>query len=225
MVILDILLDILLKPPQPFIGLFFEVGAKFISGTSCRDKIEVSPDGILKCTECDNCLDNHEKKNILIEIKSPFLMKENPHVTTYDIPVRYIPQLLCEMEVWESSELWLLCGTMESVMLFQCFHDKPLLQKLFSMKDDLYTSEKPNIPTRLHPSVPEMKENLRKYILMHTVFKGEFPALTGEYCKVFESDVIPSAYRVTPPAINNKSYILKWTLRHMSSQWSASGSS
>ena len=179
---------------------FFEVGAKFISGSSCRDKVEVSGDGILKCTEGDNCLNNHEKENILIEIKSPFPTKENPHVTTYDIPVRYIPQLLCEMEVWESSELWLLCGTTESVTLFQCYHDKPLLEKLFSMKDDLYASEKPNIPTRLHPSVPKMKENLRKYISTHTVFKGEIPALTGEYGKVFESDVIPSAYRVMPPA-------------------------
>ena len=72
------------------------------------------------------------------------------------------------------------------------------------MKDDLYASEKPNILMRLHPSVPEMKENLRKYILMHTVFKGEIPVLTGEYGKVYESDVIPSAYRVTPPAKNNK---------------------
>ena len=97
-----------------------------------------------------------------------FPTKKNPHVTTYDIPGRYIPQLLCKMEVWESSELWLLCGTTESVTLFQCFHDKPLLQKLFSMKDDLYASEKPNIPTRLHPSVPEMKENLRKYISTHS---------------------------------------------------------
>ena len=68
------------------------------------------------------------------------------------------------------------------------------------MKNDLYTSEKPNIPTRLHPSVPEMKENLRKYISMHTVFKGEIPVLTGEYGEVFEGDVIPSVYRVMPPA-------------------------
>ena len=68
------------------------------------------------------------------------------------------------------------------------------------MKDDLYASEKPNIPTRLHPSVPEMKENLRKYISTHTVCKGEIPALTGEYGEVFESDVIPSAYRVMRPA-------------------------
>ena len=147
---------------------FFEVGAKFISGTSCRDKVEVSTDGILKCTDSDNCLNNHEKKNILIEIKSPFPMKENPHVTTYDIPLRYIPKLLCKMEVWESSELWLLCGTTESVTLFLCVHDKPLLQKLFSMKDDLYASEKPNILTHLHPSIPEMKENLRKYISTHS---------------------------------------------------------
>ena len=198
--ILATLIGLIIPAFLPPCYAFFEVGAKFISGTSCREKVEVSADGILKCTEGDNCVNNHENKNIVIEIKSPFPTKENPHVTTYDIPVRYIPQILCEMEAWECSELWLLCGTKASVTLFQCFHDKTLLQKLLAMKDDLYASEKPNIPTRLHPSVPEMKEYLRKYIPAHTVFKGEIPALTGDYGEVVESDVIPSAYGVTPPA-------------------------
>ena len=178
---------------------FFEVGAKILKGSSLFDQVAISADGILKCTQGDTCLTCNEKKSIVVEFKSPFATKENPHVTTYDIPLWYVPQILCEMEAWESSELWLLCGTKQSVTLFQCYHDKRLLDNLLSTKNDLYGQEKPNIPTRLHPSVDNLKSQMKNYIQTNTIFKGEFPALTGEYGDVKESNVIPSAYGVTPP--------------------------
>ena len=66
--ILAMLTGLIIPAFLPPCYAFFKVGAKFISGSSCRDKVEVSTDGILKCTEGDNCLNNHEKKNIIIEI-------------------------------------------------------------------------------------------------------------------------------------------------------------
>ena len=196
--ILATLTGLILPSFLPPCYAFFEVGAKILKGSSLFDQVAVSTDGILKCTQGDTCLTCNEKKSIVVEFKSPFATKENPHVTTYDIPLRYVPQILCEMEAWESSELWLLCGTKQSVTLFQCYHDKRLLDNLLSTKNDLYGQEKPNIPMRLHPSVDNLKSQMKNYVQTNTIFKGEFPALTGEYGDVKESDVIPSAYGVTP---------------------------
>ena len=105
---------------------YFEVGPKLISHGLSGLQIEVSADGILKCTNGLECLQfsEHGDRKIVLEFKSPYATKANPNVTLYDVPQCYVPQLLCERDVWSCTEGWLLVGTPESVIGFRFYYDK-----------------------------------------------------------------------------------------------------
>ncbi|MCG8621297.1 MAG: hypothetical protein MJE68_04735, partial [Proteobacteria bacterium] len=160
----------------------------------------VSADGILRCPNGNTCINykSHGDRIIALEFKSPYATKENPHVTVYEPSPRHVPQLLLEMKAWKCNELWLLCGTLESVTLMHCYEDVSLTNELLDTADALYGSEKPNVPTRLHPNVPILKNKIREYIKTHTSFLCEAPTVKGKFGKLTVSDVIVSAYAVTP---------------------------
>ena len=151
---------------------FFEVRPKIVKYGTKKLSLEVSTDGLIKCTNgvhCRNYLE-HGNRKIVIEIKSPYTTEENPHVTVYKIPQRYVPQLLCECFAWDCSEGWLLVGTQQSVTCFCFYDDYTTLQKLLNTAHDLYGEVKPSIPTKLHPSTQHNKEQISQYLAMHTSF-------------------------------------------------------
>ena len=182
---------------------FFEVGPKILKSAKNNWRLIVSADGLLKCTngkQCKNYME-HGDRIIAVEIKSPYSSVENPNITMYDVPARYVPQLLLEIEAWKATEAWLLVGTPQSVTAFRCFPDNTLLSQLMEVADELYGNAKPNVPTKLHPMVPQLKENIRKYIQTHTSFFLECPSLTGEEGNLLQDKTIPSAYAVTPNTV------------------------
>ena len=179
---------------------YFEVGPKIISHGLSSLQIEVSADGILKCTNGLECsrFSEHGDRKIVLEFKSLYATKANPNVTLYDVPQRYVPQLLCECDVWSCTEGWLLVGTPESVTGFRFYYDKTTLEALLNTAEDLYRSVKPSVPVRLHPSTNCNKEKLKTYIGTHTSFFVQCASVTGEYGNLNPSTEIKSAYAVTP---------------------------
>ena len=67
---------------------YFEVGPKIITHGLNGLKIEVSADGILKCTNGLECahFSEHGDRKIVLEFKSPYATKESPNVMLYDVP-------------------------------------------------------------------------------------------------------------------------------------------
>ena len=179
---------------------FFEVGPKFIEFGNSGFKVEVSADGVVKCPNGNTCkhYEEHKDKKIVIEMKSPFATTENPHVTVYDVPARYVPQILCECEAWDCEEAWLLVGTPKTTTAFRIYHDTPTLHSLLAVAETLYGPVKPCVPTRLPPNTPQLKEKIRKYINTHTALFLECPSLSGEYGPLSTSSEIISPYAVTP---------------------------
>ena len=179
---------------------YFEVGPQIITHGLNGLKIEVSADGILKCTNGLECVrfSEHGDRKIVLEFKSPYATKENPNVTLYDVPQRYVPQLLCECDAWSCTEGWLLVGTPKSVTSFRIYDDKTTLEALLSTAEDLYRSVKPSAPVRLHPSTNCNKEKLKTYIGTHMSFFVQCASVTGEYGNLNPSTEIDSTYAVTP---------------------------
>ena len=179
---------------------YFDIGPKIITHGVNALKIEVSTDGILKCTnglECERFAEHGDRK-IVLEFKSPYATKDNLNVTLYDVPQRYVPQLLCECKVWSCTEGWLLVGTPESITSFRFYDDKTTLEALLCTAEDLYRSVKPFVPVRLHMSTNCNKEKLKTYIATHTSFFVQCVLVTGEYGHLNPSTEIDSTYAVTP---------------------------
>ena len=179
---------------------YFEVGPRIIQFGENALKVEVSADGILRCpngTQCPNYSDHADRK-IVIEMKSPYPTKENPHSSVHEVPHRYVSQILCECKAWECDEAWLLVGTKTSTTAFRCFNDNVLLCQLLTIADDLYSAPNPPVPTRLHHSIAEMKEKIKQYRTTHTSFFLESPSTTGYYGDLVKSTEVISAYAVTP---------------------------
>ena len=178
---------------------YFEVGPMFIHSNSRRNLIEVSPDGVLKCTSGSCCpyAEMPRHKTIAIEVKSPFPTLENPRDVYYSIPVRYVTQLLAEMIVLETDEAWLLCGGTQSVVVMQQKLDKRLWQDFFAVAEELYAVEKPNVPNRLNPLTRQLRDTVAKFSTTNSVLLCEVPIITGRYGTLkIDPDVI-SPYAVT----------------------------
>ena len=78
---------------------YFEVGPLFISVPERAHLIEVSPDGVLKCTGGENCKYRHmaNHKTIALEVKLPYPSQDNPANVYYEIWSRNVPQVEAEM--------------------------------------------------------------------------------------------------------------------------------
>ena len=196
--IITTLVSLIMPAFLPMCYCYFEVGPVIIQYG--RIKIVISADRTIRCPNGKTCKNyaKHGERVIVLEFKSPFPMKENPNVTVYDTPPHHVPQLLVELKAWSSSELWLLCETQKSVTVFRCYDENTLIDTMLETADELYGGDKPVVPTRLHTNVKHLKELVRDYIKLKTSFLCEAPSLKGEYGTLKCSDVIKSAYSVTP---------------------------
>ena len=179
---------------------YFEVGPVILDRREGTVKVEVSADGVIRCpngTDCANYPQHHDRK-IVVEMKSPYPTKENPHITVHEVPLRYVTQILCECEAWDCEEAWLLVGTPSTTTAFRCYRDSPTLEKILATADVLYGPVKPCVPTRLHAATSTNREHLKKYISTHTSLFLECPSRQGIYGEVVPSTEIISPYGVTP---------------------------
>ena len=108
---------------------FFEVRPKFIHSPHREQLMEVSADGFIMCANgCQDCPNyaKHGDQKIIIEIKSPYPSEDLPENVYYEVPPRHIPQLLAEMEAYNSSELWLVCSIKWSCTFISVQFDEDL---------------------------------------------------------------------------------------------------
>ena len=103
--IIATLMSLILPSYLPPCFAYFEVGPVVLQHENL--KIVVSGDGILRCTNGATCthFTDHGDRIVALEFKSPYPTSENPNVTVYETPTRYVPQILLEMKAWKSGIL------------------------------------------------------------------------------------------------------------------------
>ena len=180
---------------------FYEVGPAFVDSANRKRLLEVSVDSILRCAhggkDCPN-YHIHGDRVILVEMKSPVPQENIAETIFYEVPSRYMPQTQSQLKAYNCSELWLVCSTAVSVSLIVIYFDPELWSKLWQTAVDLYEAEKPNIPTKLHKSIPAIRQLISKSKNTHTKFLCEVPTITGEYGNLTITRNCQSPYATIP---------------------------
>ena len=150
---------------------FYEVGPAFVNSEERIKLLEVSADGVLRCShgekECPN-YHIHGNRFILVEMKSPVPQENIAETIFYEVPSRYVPETQAELRAYKCTELWLVSSTPVSASVISIYYDEELWNKLWGLVVELYEPEKPNIPTRLHKLIPDIRlsiSNSKKHIL------------------------------------------------------------
>ena len=108
----------------------------------------------------------------------------------YKVPNRYVPQVQAKLKAYMCNELWFVCSTAISASVIVVYFADKLWDLIWSVVFDLYSPEKPKIPTRLHLSIKGLCTKITEYKGTHTSFLCEVPTVTGEYGTV----TIPSDF-------------------------------
>ena len=163
--------------------------------------MEVSADGIFMCTKGDNCPNKnlHGNRKILLEAKSPFPSEDNPELVYYEIPPRHVPQLLAEMKVYDSNELWLVCSIQRSCTLISVTFDEVLWNSIWSLVIEFYEVEKPKMQTRVHPLNSDLCLRINTFIKQHSQLMFEVPTVTGEFGNVYLDPTFSSPFSPNLP--------------------------
>ena len=135
----------------------------------------VSPDGSLRSSPLGDI-------KCMLEFKCPFPGKKFTTDVFYELPVRYVPQLLAEMNIGDAPEMLLLCWSDESSTLFRVLFDESLWLDILTACGNIYCIDKPRRPARLDPNLPQLKEKLKNFITKNTEFLMEFTSLKAIPC-------------------------------------------
>ena len=183
---------------------FYEVGPTFVGSDQNPKLLEVRADGILQCSlgqeSCPN-YDIHGDRKIAVEIKSPTPQENVTETIFYKIPNRYVPQVQSEMKAYGCSESWLICSTAISASVIVAQFDPDLWKCLWDMTVELYSPENPNIPTKLHKSVKQLKLEIASSKSRMTKLLCEVPTVTGEYGNITVDPNFSSPYSPAPGCI------------------------
>ena len=94
---------------------FVKEGCYVLNTGGCR--IVVSPDG-----SCRTMHDNTLNETVCgLEIKCPYPGKICTTPVYYKLPVYYVFQILCEMDVLKTDKLLFMCYSLESTSVFEAF--------------------------------------------------------------------------------------------------------
>ena len=184
---------------------FFEVGPKFLHSTSRQHLMEVSADGILMCSNGENCENFHIHRNrkVLVEIKSPFPNEQNPETVYYEIPSRHVPQILAEMKAYDCGELWLVCSIERSCSVISVTFDMDLWNSTWALVLEFYSAEKPKMQTRVHPENRDLRLRINEFIRTHSTLVCEVPTVTGEPGEIYVDPTFSSPFSPNLPRVVN----------------------
>ena len=162
---------------------FYQAGHRFIHRKTCRNMIEVSPDGMIQCPQGSNCSyreigDTH--KRIMVEVKCLYPSDEFLKFLSYHIPVRHVPQVLAEIVACGSEELWLMSYTLLSITLILVQFNADLWAEMLNLCEEKYGFAKPLMPTKIHKSCKNLNEKMESFIKTNTMLLCEVPSLRGE---------------------------------------------
>ena len=114
--------------------------------------------------------------------------------------------------MFNSEELWLLCCTSQSITLNSVHLQENIWKTMLKIADDLYHSERPPIPMKLHPLVKNLKSSISSYRKTHCNFVVEVPRLQG-----FEGTLQVSEFN-SPYAISPSARCVQPVVTHIESQ-------
>ena len=183
---------------------FYEVGPTFVNSHDRDNLLEVSADGILQCSfekECPN-YNIHGEQKILVEIKSPVPQENVAETIFYQVPSRYMPQVHAQLKAYMCKELWLLCSTATSATVILVYFNEKLWVSIWNIVIELFSPEKPKLPTKLHPEIKTVCSEINESKKTHTLFLCEVPTVTGEYGTVTIPCNFSSPYATAPGRIN-----------------------
>ena len=161
---------------------FYEVGLAFIHSQRMKYLMEISADRILQCSDgTDKCpnFHLHSDRKIMVEVKSPVPKENIAEMIFYDVPTHYMLQLQAEMKAYSCNELWFICSTAVRETVTVVRYDENLWNKASDVLVNLYDEEKPNIPTKLHPSIKNLCLAISQSKEQWCKFLCEVPTITG----------------------------------------------
>ena len=155
---------------------YMEVGPTFLTVCGKANFIEVSPDGVIRCLNGEECENNSStgKHHVMpVEVKCVYPDSSKPLQPHYNLPQRYIPQCLAEMAAYSSPDLWLVSFTENSCALFVLRFHNDLWEKITKVAHELHGGEKPKVPTKLHKETNTLRSMLRSYTRTHCTLLAE----------------------------------------------------
>ncbi|CAG2256016.1 unnamed protein product [Mytilus edulis] len=155
---------------------YIEEGAHVINSNG-TPLILVSPDGSLGKMNMDGI--DIPTPVVACEFKCPSPSDFRTPVH-YDMPIRYIPQVLSEMASMNVEELIYLCWTDESSTVFRVHFDTDTWKLITEEAQNVYLKETPKCPTRLSAESKVIKERLHIFRENNCEFICEVASCKGE---------------------------------------------
>ena len=103
---------------------------------------------------------------LAFEFKCPFPDKQYTTDVHYEIPDRYIPQILAEMATVEVNELLYLCYTPKSSTVFKVCNNRELWDEMLALLKEFYGGEKPQRPNQTAGDIKMLRHKIK-------IFKSE----------------------------------------------------
>ena len=188
---------------------FIEDGANFIHGKDTHRLIEVSTDGLLKCKKhegnnkeclCDN---SWSHSNMIIEIKCPFPNERNVPIH-YEIPDRYVTQILAGMKAKNVNECIYVSYSEESTTFFKCSFDRELWREIYHNITNIYDIEYPKKPVHLNCGIHHLKKKIKEYKDENVHLICELPLIKGCHNENYTPAKIKNPY-IIPNITTNSS--------------------
>ncbi|CAG2203306.1 unnamed protein product [Mytilus edulis] len=125
----------------------------------------VSPDGSLRSENGTNDICG-------IEITCPVKQMHN------EVPVRYLLQCMCEMEVLQVDKLLYICWMPDITSVFEIRRNDDLFLKVLDILLSIYGNEKPKRPTKLPEGIGQLRAEVQ-IDCKKAIFCGEFPSISN----------------------------------------------
>ena len=139
----------------------------------------VSPDGEGVCGN---------QTTLVFEFKCPSLSKPYHSPVHYEVPLRYLPQLLCEMNGNDVTQKCLyISWTAESTTVFTIENDRDLWVEVLAILSTIYLN--PVYPRKKPAETAGLLEKFRKFKDDKITFLGEFPSCRAIPCRCSRSPV------------------------------------
>ena len=105
------------------------------------------------------------------------------------------------MQAYNCPEVWLMSSTPVSASLIEMKNNSELWTQLWELCCCLYADEKQNVPTKLHPSVKNLKLAIANDKQQMSKFLCEVPTITGEYGNITLHPQFTSPYSPATPRL------------------------
>lgn len=157
--------------PYKYPELFMvEEGCVKINSGDQEGFMVVSPDGSLRENVNVNAKLAYENK-----CKTPYSYATSAY---YEIPLYYVPQLLCEMQACQCEKLLFTCWAEQSMTVFEVKHDLELWEQCWSELINLYGHKNTSRPKRFTETSKLLKTKIKQFREQNTTLCAEFRSIS-----------------------------------------------